>query len=122
MAGSADVGVRANVLVVEDSEDQRDLLRTYLEKAHCQVVAVQNAEDAIASYLAHTPDVVIIDLLLPGMNGWELVRRLRQDRPDCAIVVTSVLDASDYPEAEAILPKPFTRAQILQVLKDCVPE
>jgi CheY-like chemotaxis protein len=110
------------VLIVEDSEDQRNLLRTYLEKAGCRVVAVPNAEDAIASYLLDTPQIAIIDLLLPGINGWELVRKLRHDRPECAIVVSSVLDTADYPAAEAILPKPFTRAQILQVLKDCVPE
>jgi CheY-like chemotaxis protein len=113
--------VRARVLVVEDSDDQRELVRTYLEKAKCSVVAVHNAEDAIASYLLDTPDMVIVDLLLPGMNGWELVRRIRVDRPDIAVVVTSVLDAADYPPAEAILPKPFTRAQILRVLDDCVP-
>ena len=113
---------RARVLVVEDSDDQRELVRTYLERASCEVTAVHNAEDAIAAYLLHTPDLVIVDLLLPGMNGWELVRRLRADRPECAIVVTSVLDQVDFPPAEAILPKPFTRAQILQVLEDCVPE
>ena len=114
--------VHPRVLVVEDSEDQRNLLRTYLEKAGCSVVAVPNAEDAIASYLLETPQLAIIDLLLPGINGWELVRKLRSDRPECAIVVSSVLDIADFPAAEAILPKPFTRAQILQVLKDCVPE
>jgi CheY-like chemotaxis protein len=117
---AVDIGPR--VLVVEDSEDQRNLLRTYLEKAGCSVVAVPNAEDAIASYLLQTPQLAVIDLLLPGINGWELVRKLRHDRPGCAIVVSSVLDIADFPAAEAILPKPFTRAQVLQVLKDCVPE
>jgi CheY-like chemotaxis protein len=117
----SDAQVRARVLVVEDSDDQRDLVRTYLEKAKCSVVAVHNAEDAIASYLLDTPDIIIVDLLLPGMNGWELIRRIRVDRPGCVVVVTSVLDAADYPPAEAILPKPFTRAQIMRVLDDCVP-
>lgn len=122
VATQPSTAVRARVLIVEDSEDQRNLLRTYLEKAGCSVVAVPNAEDAIASYLLETPQVAIIDLLLPGINGWELVRKLRHDRPECAIVVSSVLDIADFPAAEAILPKPFTRAQVLQVLKDCVPE
>ena len=122
MATEPQLATSRRVLVVEDSEDQRNLLRTYLEKAGCTVVAVPNAEDAIASYLLETPHIAIIDLLLPGINGWELVRKLRQDRPECAIVVSSVLDIADYPTAEAFLPKPFNRAQILQVLKDCVPE
>jgi CheY-like chemotaxis protein len=109
------------VLVVEDSDDQRDLLRAYFEKAGCAVVTVKNAEEAIPSYQQTEPDLAVVDLVLPGMDGWALVERLRADVPDCAIVVTSVLDARKYPVAQAILPKPFTRAQILQVLADTVP-
>ena len=117
---TSEVKVRARVLIVEDSEDQRDLLRTYLVKANCEVIAVKNAEDAIAAYLSETPDIAIIDLLLPGMNGWELVRRIRADRPETAVVITSVLDTTDFPATEAMLPKPFTRAQVLKVIEDCV--
>jgi CheY-like chemotaxis protein len=109
------------VLVVEDSEDQRDLLRTYFEKAGCAVVTVKNAEEAIPSYRDSEPDLAVVDLVLPGMDGWALVERLRADVPGCAIAITSVLDARKYPDAQAILPKPFTRAQILQVLADTVP-
>jgi CheY-like chemotaxis protein len=109
------------VLVVEDSEDQRDLLRAYLEKAGCEVLTVKNAEEAILSYQDSEPDLAIIDLVLPGMDGWALIEQLRADAPNCAIAVTSVLDARKYPAAQAILPKPFTRAQILQMLRDSVP-
>ncbi|HEV7949795.1 MAG TPA: response regulator [Glaciihabitans sp.] len=122
MNGGIVTGGRARVLVVEDSDDQRDLVRTYLAKAGCTVIAVENAEDAIAECQRGVPDLAIIDLLLPGMNGWELVRQLRSEFPQIAIAVSSVLDTSDYPTTEAMLPKPFTRAQILQVLSDCVPE
>jgi CheY-like chemotaxis protein len=109
------------VLVVEDSDDQRDLLRAYFEKAGCAVVTVKNAEEAIPSYRDSEPDLAVVDLVLPGMDGWALVEHLRTDVPHCAIVVTSVLDERKYPSAHAVLPKPFTRAEILQVLKDCVP-
>jgi CheY-like chemotaxis protein len=109
------------VLVVEDSDDQRDLLRAYFEKAGCAVVTVKNAEEAIDSYAAIPPELAVVDLVLPGMDGWALIEKLRDDVPDCAVVVTSVLDSRKYPEAQAILPKPFTRAQILQVLEDCIP-
>ena len=112
---------RRKVLVVDDSDDQRNLLRAYFEKAGCAVVAVENAEDAIAAYLIDEPDLAVVDLLLPGINGWELVDRMRTDCPHCAIAITSVLDTADFPKADAMLPKPFTRAQIMQVLDDCVP-
>jgi len=115
------IAERRKVLVVDDSDDQRELLRRYFEKAGCSVVAVENAEDAIAAYLIDEPDLAVIDLLLPGINGWELVERIRTDCPHCPIAITSVLDTADFPKAEAMLPKPFTRAQIMQVLDDCVP-
>jgi CheY-like chemotaxis protein len=118
---SALIGNPVRVLVVEDSEDQRDLLRTYFEKAGCVVVSVKNAEEAIPAYTETEPELAVVDLVLPGMDGWALVEKLRVDVPGCAIAITSVLDARKYPTAQAILPKPFTRAQILQALEDCVP-
>jgi CheY-like chemotaxis protein len=118
---TATVGDPVRILVVEDSDDQRDLLRAYFEKAGCAVVTVKNAEEAIPAYEKTEPELAVVDLVLPGMDGWALVERLRADVPDCAIAVTSVLDARKYPAAQAILPKPFTRAQVLQALEDCVP-
>lgn len=109
------------VLVVDDSDDQAELLRKYLERVGCRVITASNASEAIVAYLASTPDLAIIDLLMPGMDGWELIDKLHSDLPSCAIVVTSVLDASDYPAADGILPKPFTGSQVRQVLADTVP-
>jgi CheY-like chemotaxis protein len=112
---------RVRVLVVDDSADQAGLLRRYFERAGCEVTAVENAERAIVAYLDQAPDLAVIDLLLPGMNGWELASKLKADRPECAIAITSVLDVADYPRSDAALPKPFTRAQVTRVLADTVP-
>ena len=106
------------VLVVEDSADQAGLLRQYFEKAGCAVRIVGTGEQALAAAADLPPDLAVIDLVLPGMGGGELIARFREVVPDCAIVVASVLDASDYPVADAILPKPFTGAQVRQVLAD----
>lgn len=113
---------KVSVLVVDDSDDQRALLRRYFERAGCVVTTVKNAEEAISAYTRATPDLAVIDLVLPGMSGWELTERLRADLPDCVIAVTSVLDESAYPPSEATLPKPFTGAQIRSVLRDFVPK
>ena len=112
---------RVRVLVVEDSEDQAGLLRRYFEKAGCHVTIVESAEDAIDAYGRERHDLAVIDLQLPGMDGWQLAARLKADRPECAIAITSVLDTNDFPAADAILPKPFTRDQILAVLTSTVP-
>jgi CheY-like chemotaxis protein len=113
---------RVRVLIVDDSEDQRHLLRLYFERAGCDVVVAATAEEAIESYGSETPDLAVIDLILPGMDGWELTKRLRADNPECAVAITSVLDAEDYPSAEAALPKPVTGEHIRQVLRDWVPK
>jgi CheY-like chemotaxis protein len=111
---------RVRILVVEDSEDQAGLLRRYFEKAGCDVTVVESAEDAISAYELERHDLAVIDLQLPGMDGWQLASKLKSERPACAIAITSVLDESDFPIADATLPKPFTGAQVRQVLKSTV--
>lgn len=112
---------RVRILGVEDSEDQAGLLRRYFERAGCDVTVVSSAEQAITAYELEHHDLAVIDLQLPGMDGWQLASKLKSERPACAIAITSVLDASDFPIADATLPKPFTGAQVLQVLINTVP-
>jgi len=64
----------------------------------------------------------VIDLVLPGMTGWELTDCLRAEYPECVVVITSVLEISQYPDSQANLPKPFTGAQVRKVLHDYVPK
>ncbi|QHO70981.1 response regulator [Marisediminicola antarctica] len=105
-----------NVLVVDDSADQRHLLRRYFELAGCDVVVADSAESAITAYERLTPDLAVVDLILPGMDGWALTARIQADRPECAVAITSVLDAGDYPKAVAALPKPVSRASVRELL------
>ncbi|MCU1544806.1 MAG: response regulator [Microbacteriaceae bacterium] len=109
------------VLIVDDSEDQLLLLRTYFERAGCTVESVGTAEDAINAFDASAPDLAVIDLLLPGMDGWELAARMKERRPECNIVITSVLDEHEYPVDHATLPKPVTGADVRRVLAELVP-
>ena len=109
-----------DVLVVDDSEDQRTILRRYFERAGCRVAVASTADEAIAAYRRLPPHLAVVDLVLPGMDGWELAAQLRADNPDCAIAITSVLDEVDFPEYDAVLPKPVTGEHVRQVLRDHV--
>lgn len=113
---------RVKVLIVDDSEDQLLLLRKYFEKAGCDVTTASTADDAISAYERITPDLAVLDLVLPGMDGWELANRLHFDNPDCAITITSVLNPELYPKGHYALPKPVTGAQVLRTLQDLVPK
>lgn len=99
-------------LVVEDSQDQLMLLRRMLEREGFSVFGAVSAEAAIAAFDTISPSVAIVDLLLPGVSGAECARLVRGRFPDCAIVISSVLDAEGYPESDAALPKPVTGASL----------
>jgi PAS domain S-box-containing protein len=69
-------GVR--VLVVDDDADTRELLSTVLVRAGARVAAVPSAADALAAIERERPDVLLSDIEMPGQNGYELIRRLRE--------------------------------------------
>jgi chemotaxis protein histidine kinase CheA len=82
----------ATVMVVDDSLTVRKITGRLLERAGYRVAAAKDGEDALEQIAAHRPDVVIADIEMPRMDGFELVRRLRAD-PDLAalpvIMITS---------------------------------
>lgn len=100
------------VLVVEDDPDQLALLSAFLHRERCTVIAAPTAESALALPADLAPALMIVDLVLPGLDGWELTARLRRRYPGCPVAVTSVLDVADYPPDSLSLPKPVTRAHV----------
>lgn len=78
------------ILVVEDNERNLKLLRDVLEYAGYEVRAAQTAEDGIALAVSKPPDLVLMDLQLPGIDGMEALRRLREDPRTADIPVVAV--------------------------------
>jgi two-component system response regulator DesR len=80
------------VLLADDDERFRGLVRTVLVDDGYDVVAeAADADAAVALATAHDPDVVVVDLVLPGAEGLSAVRALRADRPHRAVLVLSSL-------------------------------
>ncbi|MBN9388083.1 MAG: response regulator [Chloroflexi bacterium] len=73
-----EVGPHIRVLVVEDSEDIRTLLEELLEAEGYNLVFATNGEEGLEKAKREHPDIILMDLSLPGMDGWETVYRLRQ--------------------------------------------
>lgn len=67
------------VLVVDDYQDARDLYAACLESAGYRVVTARSGAEAVAEATARLPDLIVMDLSLPGMDGWEATRRLKAD-------------------------------------------
>jgi two-component system, OmpR family, response regulator ResD len=80
---------RARVLVVDDEYSLRRLLRTYLENEGFAVVEAENGLDALSFLRLGNIDVALVDVMLPGLDGFEVVRRIRQESTIPIILLTA---------------------------------
>ncbi|MEX2212839.1 MAG: response regulator transcription factor [Phycisphaeraceae bacterium] len=78
---------RANLLVVEDEQDLADLLQYNLERSGFNVQCAGSGEEAIKSVRQEQPDLVILDLMLPGIDGLEVCKRLKSDPQTAGIAI-----------------------------------
>jgi CheY-like chemotaxis protein len=67
------------VLVVEDDPDSRETTGLLLQHLGARVVTVENGDRGLAAVLLHQPDLVLVDLVMPEMDGFEFARRIRSD-------------------------------------------
>jgi CheY-like chemotaxis protein len=81
---------RPLVLIVEDQDELRQLYAEQLAMSGFDVIQAGNGEDAITHTASHTPDVVLMDLSLPVIDGWEATRRLKSDGRTAHIPVVAL--------------------------------
>ena len=72
------MSTRAHVLVVDDDVNICELERIYLEKENFQVTVCHDGRKAVELFKEKAPDIVILDIMLPGMDGWEVCREIRK--------------------------------------------
>ena len=97
-----------NVLVVDDDDDIREATRDVMERHGYDVVAVGSGAEALAFLVHATPDLVLLDLQMDDMNGWEVLGALQSDArfKDVEIVVVTGCDAT-VDKRVRVLRKPF---------------
>lgn len=89
--------MRRTVLVVDDHSGFRASVRSLLHDGPFEVIAeVEDSEAAVAAVRAHHPDVVLLDIALPGTDGFVIAERLAADASPPDVVLVSTRDASDY--------------------------
>ena len=92
------------ILVVEDQEDNRQILWDLLTSADFEVIEAEDGETGLAAAAAHRPDLILMDIQLPGLDGYEATRRLKADavlRVIPVIAVTSFALGGDAQKARA---------------------
>lgn len=112
-------GPRRTILIADDDEDHRELVRHILEPLGFIVLAVPDATACLALTGDIRPDLFLLDISMPGMNGWALARRLRADGHGAPILMLSANLGEMQPAAaehaghDGALAKPFEMRQLL---------
>ena len=111
------------VLIAEDEPLLVFSLHRQLEARGCEIVGVAgNGEEAVALCLSQHPDVVLMDIMMPGMNGLEATRRIMEQSPTCVVMLTAndredQVAESESAGAAAYLVKPVNANQIMPAIE-----
>ncbi|WP_242041838.1 response regulator [Alkalinema sp. FACHB-956] len=115
----------ATILVVEDTPSEMELLSHYLRESGYTVIGTANAKDALQLALDQKPDVIVSDVVMPGMSGFELCRSLRKHPETAKIPVIFCTSKNQDIDrlwgmkqgANAYITKPFTREALVQAIQ-----
>jgi len=110
--------MRAKVLVVDDEQDILDLVRYHLEREGYQVVGCRDGKSALDLVGREKPDLVVLDLLMPGVDGFEVCRRLRRESSIPIVMLTAKADETDTVVglelgADDYVTKPFSPRELV---------
>ena len=107
-----------SILIVEDDNNIADLLRLYLEKEGYQATIAADGTQGIDLYRKLRPDLVLLDVMMPGVDGWGVLRAIRQDSQTPVIMLTAKGETNDKVQglkqgADDYLTKPFEMKELL---------
>lgn len=116
---------RRTVLVADDDPMTRQVLSTVLDLEEFEVVLAEDGEEALRLLREQTPDAAVLDQMMPGMSGMQVIAALREDEAtaDLPVVLLTAAQASSLPGnpvdegAQAHLEKPFSPLHLIEVLE-----
>jgi two-component system cell cycle response regulator DivK len=114
------------ILVIEDQEDNRRILRDLLTSADFEVIEAVDGEAGLAAAAAHKPDLILMDVQLPGIDGYEATRRLKgdallRDVPVIAVTAHALSGAEEEARAagcDGYISKPISPRQLLAKVRE----
>jgi two-component system cell cycle response regulator DivK len=117
------------ILVVEDQEDNRRIVRDLLTSVGYEIIEAVTGDEGVEMAGAHTPDLILMDIQLPGLDGYEAMRRIKADpalHQIPIIAVTSYALSGDDLKAQqagcdAYVSKPFSPRVLLAKIREFVP-
>ena len=116
---------RPSILVVDDNEDNANIIRDYLEAKGYPITVAYNGDEALAIFNKDKPTIVLLDVMMPGKDGWQVCRAIKSSpmgRGTRVIMVTALQDWMDKRQAietgaDDYVEKPFELAKLAQVVE-----
>jgi two-component system chemotaxis response regulator CheY len=117
---------RRRILIVDDDESIRQFIEMALTDRGYEIVTAEHGRAALESIAAHPPDLILLDMRMPVMDGWAFAQAYRTTRPPHApvIVLTAARDAAQSAQeiaADAVLAKPFDLRDLMQLIRRLAP-
>ena len=113
------------ILVVDDNEQNLELLQAYLEDIKCETIAAGGGEEAVELVTKRHPDLILLDVMMPRISGFEVCRRLKNDPETSDIPVIMVTALSEFGDIERaidsgtddFISKPVNKLELLTRVK-----
>jgi DNA-binding response OmpR family regulator len=113
------------VLVVDDNEDNAHIIRDYLESKGYQISVAYNGDEAMALFEKEKPSLVLLDVMMPGMDGWQVCREIKASPNGTHVRVVMVTALQDWMDkrqaietgADDFVEKPFELAKLGEVVE-----
>lgn len=116
------------IMLADDELDIRTVLRILLENPDTQILEASNGTDALAMARQRSPDLIVLDWMMPGLDGFEVLQALRGD-PETAAIPIIMLSSRDQPDeiqrvmdldVTAYLAKPFNPTELLATVEQAL--
>ena len=118
------------ILVVEDQEDDRQIIRDMLAGTGYEITEAEDGEQALAALARERPDLILMEIQLPSMDGYEAMRRIRTDPALLSIPIIAVTSYAPNEEerkareagCDHFVPKPYSPRQLLAKIRQYIPQ
>jgi CheY-like chemotaxis protein len=123
------MNMRRTILIAEDYDDNRELLRLLLAAANYDVREARNGQECLDLACENPPDLIMVDLSMPELDGWEVFKALKENSLTAHIPCVAVTAHNDRDRARALqsgfsdfVGKPFKTEELLLTVKRLVPK